>query len=99
MPAAADLTALTQQVLWAAFFVGAAFGAVVQRSGFCTMGAVSDVVTMGDWSRMRQWGLAAGVAMVGFGLLAWAGVVNPARVLYASNRLIWLSASAGGLVF
>jgi uncharacterized membrane protein YedE/YeeE len=98
MPAT-DLAALTQQVLWAAFFVAAAFGALVQRTGFCTMGAVSDVVTMGDWTRMRQWGLAGGVAMAGFGLLAWGGAIDPAKVLYASNRLIWLSALVGGLIF
>ena len=94
-----DLTPLTHQVLWLAFAVAAAFGAVVQRTGFCTMGAVSDVVAMGSWERMRHWALAAGVAMVGFGLLARFGFIQPGVALYASNRLIWLSALAGGLVF
>ncbi|HEX9718587.1 MAG TPA: YeeE/YedE family protein [Ramlibacter sp.] len=94
-----EVALLTQQVLWASFFVSMAFGAVVQRTGFCTMGAVSDVVTMGDWTRMRQWGLAAGVAVVGFGLLAWAGLVSPDKTLYASNRWTWLSALAGGGIF
>jgi hypothetical protein len=63
------------------------------------MGAVSDAVTMGDWTRMRQWGLAAGVAMIGFGLLAWTGLVNPDKTLYSSNRWIWLSALVGGGIF
>jgi len=94
-----ELASLTQQVLWASFFVAMAFGAVVQRTGFCTMGAVADVVTMGDWTRMRQWGLAAGVAMIGFGVLVWAGMVNPGATLYASNRWIWLSALTGGAIF
>ncbi len=94
-----ELALLTQQVLWAAFFVAAAFGAITQRTGFCTMGAVSDVVTMGDWTRMRQWGLAAGVAMLGFAGLAWAGLIDPAQTLYASNRWIWLSALTGGALF
>jgi uncharacterized protein len=94
-----DLASLTQQVLWASFFVAAAFGALVQRTGFCTMGAVSDVCTMGDWHRARQWGLAAGVAMLGFGALVWTGQVDPGRVLYASTRMIWLSALTGGLIF
>jgi uncharacterized membrane protein YedE/YeeE len=93
------LAALSTQVLWAAFFVAMAFGAIVQRTGFCTMGGVSDVVTMGDWTRMRQWALAAGAAVLGFALLAWTGAIRPGLVLYASNRLIWLSALAGGLVF
>ncbi|MEO7643202.1 MAG: YeeE/YedE family protein [Ramlibacter sp.] len=96
---ATDLTSLTQQVLWAAFLVASGFGALVQRTGFCTMGAVSDVASMGDWTRMRQWGLAAGVAMLGFGLLAWTGAIQPETALYASSRLIWLSALSGGFVF
>lgn len=94
-----ELASLTQQVLWASFFVAMAFGAIVQRTGFCTMGAVADVVTMGDWTRMRQWGLAIGVAMIGFALLVWAGLVDPDKTLYASNRWIWLSALVGAGIF
>jgi len=95
----AELALLTQQVLWASFFVSMAFGALVQRTGFCTMGAVTDVVTMGDWTRMRQWGLAAGVAMIGFAVLAWAGLISPEKTLYGSNRWMWLSALVGGVIF
>jgi uncharacterized membrane protein YedE/YeeE len=50
----ADVSALAAQVLWAAFFLAAAFGVVVQRTHFCTMGAVADVVNLGDWTRMRM---------------------------------------------
>ncbi|MEO7392993.1 MAG: YeeE/YedE family protein [Ramlibacter sp.] len=95
----AELASLTQQVLWASFFVAFAFGALVQRTGFCTMGAVSDIVTMGDWTRMRHWALASGVAMIGFGVMVWAGWINPDKTLYASNRWIWLSALVGGGIF
>src|SRR5512140_1449294 len=95
----AELASLTHQVLWAAFFVAMAFGALVQRTGFCTMGAISDVATMGDWTRLRQWALAAGVAMVGFALLSASGLVSPDKTLYASNRWIWLSALVGGGLF
>ncbi len=94
-----ELASLTSQLLWASFFVSMAFGAVVQRTGFCTMGAVSDVVAMGDWTRMRQWGLAAGVATIGFGVLAWSGLVSPDKTLYSSSRWLWLSALAGGAAF
>jgi uncharacterized protein len=95
----AELAHLTQLVLWTSFFVAMSFGALVQRTGFCTMGAVADIVTTGDWTRMRQWGLAAGVAMIGFGILAWAGLVSPDKTLYASSRWIWLSALVGGGIF
>ena len=95
----AELAMLTQQVLWGAFLVAMVFGAVVQRTGFCTMGAISDLAAMGDWTRMRQWGLAVGVATIGFGLLVWADVVDPETTLYASDRWSWLSALVGGAIF
>ena len=95
----AALASLTSLVLWSAFAVGALFGAVTQRTGFCTMGAVSDIVTMGDWTRMRQWALASGVAMLGFAALAWTGIVSPDKTLYASTRWLWLSALSGGAIF
>ena len=94
-----SLKALTTQVLWVAFIASALFGVIAQRTHFCTMGAVSDIVNMGDWTRMRQWGMAAGVAMIAFHTLAVAGLIDPTKTLYASNRFIWLSALAGGLLF
>ncbi|MEO8023155.1 YeeE/YedE family protein [Polaromonas sp.] len=94
-----QLNALTAQVLWAAFVLAALFGAIAQRTHFCTMGAVSDIVNMGDWTRMRMWGLAIGVAMIGFYGMAAAGLIDPSKTLYASNRFIWLSALVGGLMF
>jgi len=94
-----DITALTSQVLWAAFAVSLVFGIVAQRTHFCTMGAISDVVNMGDWTRMRQWGLAVGIAMIGFSAMAYAGWIDPAKSVYASNRWLWLSALVGGAFF
>ena len=93
------LEALTTQVLWAAFLLSLVFGAIAQRTHFCTMGAISDIVNMGDWTRMRMWGLAMGVAMIGFYVMAFFGVIDPSKTLYASSRFIWLSALVGGLLF
>jgi hypothetical protein len=96
---APELATLNAQLMWLSLCIGIGFGAIAQRTHFCTMGAVSDVVNMGDWTRMRQWGLAVGLAMVGFGVLVYTGRVDPAQVLYASNRWIWLSALVGGGLF
>ena len=93
------LKTLTTQVLWAAFITSALFGVIAQRTHFCTMGAVSDIVNISDWTRMRQWGMAVGVAMIGFYTLAVTGLIDPAKTLYASNRFVWLSALVGGLLF
>ena len=93
------LQILNSQILWAAFTLSVLFGAIAQRTHFCTMGAVSDIVSMGDWTRMRVWGLAAGVALIGFAVLAAAGLIDPTKTLYVSNRFLWLSALVGGVLF
>jgi uncharacterized membrane protein YedE/YeeE len=96
---ASDLTALNTQVLWASFLLSALFGAIAQRTHFCTMGAISDVMNIGDWTRLRQWVLAIGVAMMGFAGLVALGQVDPTKTLYSSSRFIWLSAAVGGALF
>lgn len=94
-----ELSGLTQQVLWAAFVLGLVFGAIAQRSHFCTMGALADVLSMGDWGRMRMWALAAAVAMLGFNALVVSGAVRAADTFYAGPVLPWLSLLVGGLMF
>ncbi|NDF65239.1 MAG: YeeE/YedE family protein, partial [Betaproteobacteria bacterium] len=94
-----NIEALTRWVLWSSFAASFLFGALAQRTHFCTMGAISDVVNMGDWTRARQWMLAIGVAMLGFAVLSWRGDIQPGKSLYASTRLIWLSCLIGGLMF
>ena len=94
-----DLKALSSLVLWASFALSVLFGAIAQRTHFCTMGAVSDIVNMGDWARMRMWALAMGVAMIGFNAMVGAGWVDASKSIYAGPRFIWLSALVGGLMF
>ena len=94
-----DLPGLIAQVLAAAFALAIVFGAIAQRTHFCTMGAVADIVNMGDWSRMRMWALAAGVAMLGFNAMVGLGWVEAGKSIYAGSRLIWLSNLVGGLLF
>ncbi len=95
----AELNSLQSTVLWAAFAVSLAFGFIAQRTHFCTMGAISDIVNMGSWVRMRMWGMAVGVAMLGFHVMAWLGWIDPSKTIYASGRIIWLSALTGGALF
>ena len=94
-----DMGALASQVLWAAFGLSVLFGAIAQRTHFCTMGAVADIVNIGDWSRMRMWALASGVAMLGFNAMVGLGWVDAGKTIYAVPRLTWLSATVGGLMF
>ena len=94
-----SLPALTREVLAAAFGLAVLFGALCQRTRFCTMGAISDVYAMGDWRRARMWMVAAAVAMLGFQGMAAFGWVDPSASIYTGPRLLWLSALLGGLMF
>lgn len=94
-----DVAALSTTVLWLAFAVSFAFGAIGQKTHFCTMGAVSDIVNMGDWSRMRMWLLAIGVAILGSAALHTAGLIDLGKSIYRTPNFTWLSYLVGGLCF
>jgi uncharacterized membrane protein YedE/YeeE len=79
--------------------LGLALGAVVQRSNFCTMGAISDMVLMGDKNRLRSWLLAIAVAMLGSQLLHLAGLIDLNASIYTGTSLNWFGAALGGLLF
>jgi uncharacterized membrane protein YedE/YeeE len=79
--------------------IGLAFGAVIERTGFCTMGAVSDWAGLGETTRLKAWGLAIAVAIAGTQALHLAGLVDLSTSLYAGTRLGWLGHLAGGAMF
>ena len=74
-------------VAWLAFALAVVFGAVANRTNFCTMGAVSDVVNMGDWRRMRMWLLAIATAIVGANALELSGLVDLSKTIYTNPRV------------
>lgn len=92
----ADLSPI---VVGGGFVLGLVFGAVANRSNFCTMGAISDVVNMGHWGRMRMWLLAIAVAVLGTTALASAGWVDLSKAVTQRPNLAWLSMLVGGLLF
>jgi uncharacterized membrane protein YedE/YeeE len=81
------------------FFIGLVFGAVVQRTNFCTMGSISDLVLMGDGRRFRAWLLAIAVAIIGTQALYFSGVIDINKSIYLSANLGWLGAIIGGAMF
>jgi uncharacterized membrane protein YedE/YeeE len=90
---------LSSTVAWLAFVVAFILGAVSARTQFCTLGAVSDIVNMGDWSRMRMWVLAMAVAIVGAQGLDAAGQIDLSRAFYVRPAITWLSYLLGGALF
>ena len=86
-------------VLWLTFAVSFAFGVIGQKTHFCTMGAVSDIVNMSEWSRMRMWLLAIGVAILGSAALHAAGLIDLGKSIYRTPNFTWLSYLVGGASF
>jgi len=82
-----------------AFVLAFIFGAVGNKTHFCTMGAVSDWVNMGDTSRLRMWLLAMAVALLGSSALHLAGIVDLSKSIYPGPNFTWLSYLVGGFLF
>ena len=86
-------------VAWLGFFLAVIFGYVANKTSFCTMGAVSDVVNMGDWGRMRAWLTAIAVATLGTSILVYLGYLDIDKTYYTRPAFHWLAALVGGLCF
>jgi uncharacterized membrane protein YedE/YeeE len=91
-----------QQVLGAVFGMAAILGAVANKTNFCTMGAVSDWVNMGDTGRLRAWLLAVAVAIAGVSALEASGAVTIGTSSfppYRTPNFAWIRYLLGGLMF
>jgi len=101
-----QLDLYSQSLLWA-FGLSVIFGAIANKANFCTMGAVSDWINIGDLSRMRSWLLAIATAILGVGLLEYVGSIDLSLTTsnetsnppYRSANFIWLRHLVGGLMF
>jgi hypothetical protein len=83
----------------AGFAAGILFGATANKTNFCTMGAISDMVLMGDRRRFRSWLLAMAIAILGAQSLQAMEIVDLQGSIYLSSNLGWLGAILGGLLF
>jgi uncharacterized protein len=92
---------ITTQVLLLGVVLGAALGAVSNKTSFCTMGAVSDWVNIGDMRRMRSWFLAIAIAIIGIALLESSALIDISggRPPYRSSMFMWPRFILGGLMF
>ena len=86
-------------VVWGGLALGLVFGAVANKINFCTMGAISDVVNMEHWGRMRLWLLVIAVALIGSNLLHYFALVDLSKSVYQRPVLPWLSMLFGGTLF
>ena len=88
-------------MLWTAFGIALIMGAVVNKTNFCTMGAVSDLVNIGDSGRFRAWLLAIAVAILGVTILETLGMVDLSSSFppYRAGQLLWAEHLLGGFLF
>jgi len=81
------------------FLVGIAFGAVVNKTNFCTMGAISDWINIGSKDRLRAWFLAIGIAILASQVMQAQGLIDLSEVMYLTPNFGWLGHIVGGLLF
>ena len=96
-----NFVAAESTLLWGAFLIALVMGAVVNKTNFCTMGAVSDLVNMGDTGRIRAWLFAVAIAVLGVALLEYGGLVDATGTFppYRGGNLLWAENVIGGLLF
>ena len=81
------------------FLIGIVFGAVANKTNFCTMGAVSDWVNIGSKDRLRSWLLAIGIAILATQALDYRGSIDLGQAIYRTPNFGWLGHIVGGLLF
>ena len=90
------------QVLGAVFAIAVVMGAVTSKTNFCSMGAVSDWVNIGDTGRMRAWVFSMAVALAGVIALEASGTVNLSGETfppYRTANFAWIRYLVGGFLF
>ena len=96
----------SQTLIWF-FAIALVFGALANKTNFCTMGAVADWANFGDLNRMRSWVLAIAFTVIGVGVLEYMGILD--MTLTSSNQtstppyrftnFVWLRHLVGGVMF
>ena len=96
-----DFSSAWSAMIWSTFALAVVMGAIVNKTNFCTMGAVSDWVNMDDKGRMRSWLFAIAVALLGVSILESLGLANTDNAFppYRSGNLIWAENILGGFLF
>jgi uncharacterized membrane protein YedE/YeeE len=88
-------------MLWSVLAIAIVMGAVANKTNFCTMGAVSDWVNMGDKGRIRAWLLAIAVAIIAVMIFEATGTMSANGTFppYRGSTFQWFEYMFGGLLF
>ncbi len=80
-------------------FGGVLLGLAARLGRFCTLGAIEDYFYGGSNARLRMWGVAIGVAVIGTFASAALGWINPVQTAYLAQSLNIPASILGGLLF
>ncbi len=81
------------------FCIALVFGFVGNKTHFCTMGAISDVVNIGSRGRIGAWFVGIGIAVLGVQFLRSQGFIDLGESMYLSTQFLILSYVLGGFIF
>ena len=93
------------KILLFAFLGAVVLGAVMHKTRFCTMGAISDWVNVGDKGRLGAWFFAMAIAIGGVLMLEAAQVIALQNGMlamfppYRTAQFAWLRYLVGGAMF
>ncbi|HFQ15061.1 MAG TPA: YeeE/YedE family protein [Rhodobacteraceae bacterium] len=78
---------------------GILLGLAARVGRFCTLGAIEDLLYARSSLRMRMWGIAIGVAMLGSFALAQLGLFDLSEAVYLRFNWNPMASVVGGLLF
>ncbi|MEC9205620.1 MAG: YeeE/YedE family protein [Pseudomonadota bacterium] len=92
---------ITSKLLIYIGILGFILGFIVHKTNFCTMGAISDWVNIGDLNRFKAWMLATAIAVLGVSILEFIEFINldESRIPYRNSVFFWPRYILGGLMF
>ena len=98
---------ITTTILLWAFGLAVVLGIFANKTNFCTMGAISDLVNIGDTGRMRAWVFAMGLAILGVMVMSVTGLTDTSLIAsndtanppYLTANFAWPRNLLGGLIF
>lgn len=79
--------------------IGAAAGFAARHAKLCSFGAIEDALIGGDGRRLRVFGLALGIAIIGTQALVVGGFLNPELTPYVPAALPIVAIAIGSVMF
>lgn len=78
---------------------GLMLGLAARLGRFCTLGAIEDVLYSSNDTRLRMWGIAVGVAIIGTFMSHGAGLIDITQTRFLDTYHVILASVIGGVMF